>query len=63
MSQPVRQLRARNEDISPNDSARYTRDLLSQLKAIADEQGQTILAHLLTLASLEADALAKRDQA
>jgi hypothetical protein len=61
MNQPLRQPRAQNEDISPNQSARYTRDMLSQLKAIADEQGQTILAHLLTLASLEAEALAKRD--
>ncbi|HEY4123907.1 MAG TPA: hypothetical protein VGM36_04785 [Rhizomicrobium sp.] len=45
--------------ISPAESARYTRDMLGQLKAIAEEQGQTVLAHLLALASLEAGALAK----
>jgi len=34
--------------------------MLGQLKAIAEEQGQTILVHLLALASLEADALARQ---
>jgi hypothetical protein len=34
--------------------------MLGQLKAIAENQGQAVLAHLLALASLEADALAKQ---
>jgi hypothetical protein len=58
MSQPLHRLPA--ETISPAESARYTREMLSQLKTIAEEQGQTVLAHLLALASLEAGALAKR---
>lgn len=60
MNQPFRHPTPEPSDISPAESARYTRDMLSQLKAIADEQGQNILAHLLALASMEADALAKQ---
>ena len=60
MNQPFRNPAPQPSDISPADSARYTRDMLGQLKAIAEEQGQTILAHLLALASLEADALTKQ---
>ncbi|HTO42074.1 MAG TPA: hypothetical protein VL026_13960 [Rhizomicrobium sp.] len=51
---------AHSRAITPADSARYTRDMLGQLKAIADEQGQKVLAHLLSLASMEADALQKQ---
>ena len=58
MNQPLHRLPVGT--ISPAESARYTREMLSQLKAIADEQGQTVLAHLLALASLEAGALAKQ---
>jgi hypothetical protein len=60
MNQPLRHPSPEPSDISPADSARYTRDMLGQLKAIAEEQGQTVLAHLLALASLEADALARQ---
>lgn len=60
MNQPLRHPSTQPSDISPAESARYTRDMLGQLKAIAEEQGQTILVHLLALASLEADALARQ---
>lgn len=59
MNQHLRQPDLHSQEISPADSARYTRDMLSQLKAMADRQGQTVLAHLLALATLEAAALAK----
>jgi hypothetical protein len=60
MNRPLRQPRPdQSDDISPTESARYTRDLLTQLKSIAEDQGQSALAHLLALASLEAEALAK----
>ena len=60
MNQPLRHPSPEPIDISPAQSARYTQEMLGQLKAIAEEQGQTVLAHLLALASLEADALARR---
>lgn len=47
--------------ISPADSASYTRDILESLRRIAQGQGQTLLAHLLGLASQEAKSWA--DQA
>lgn len=59
MNQPLRHPSSRPLDISPAESAEYTKDMLTQLKAMAEKQGQTILAHLLALAALEADALAK----
>lgn len=60
MNTPFHQPDTRTPAITPADSARYTRDMLGQLKVIADGQGQKVLAHLLTLASMEADALQKR---
>ena len=43
-----------DEPISPQDSARYTVDLLENLRKIARRQGHDILAHLLELAQVEA---------
>ena len=43
------------------DTARYTHDLLESLRKMAAGQGHALLAHLLTLAALEAGAIA--DQA
>lgn len=60
MNQQLRHSGPYSGEISPVESARYTRDILGQLKSIAEKQGQTVLAHLLALASLEADALHKR---
>jgi len=48
--------------ISPEDSARYTRELLESLKKIALSQGQTLLAHLLGLAAVEAKHLSDQAQ-
>ena len=43
--------------ISAVDSARYTLDMLENLRKIAARQGQGILAHLLELAQAEARLL------
>lgn len=40
--------------VSPAESARYTLDLLDDLRKIAQRQGQGMLAHLLELAQAEA---------
>jgi hypothetical protein len=45
--------------ITPQDTARYTAELIESLKKIALQQGQGLLAHLLDLAALEAKSLAK----
>jgi hypothetical protein len=42
------------ERISPLDSARYTIDMLENLRKIARKQGHDLLAHLLELAQMEA---------
>jgi hypothetical protein len=63
MNQPLLRSSSRPAEISPIESARYTRDMLGQLKDMAEKQGQTILAHLLALAMLEADALSGRGKA
>jgi hypothetical protein len=42
--------------LTPAETARYTRDLLESLRKIASGQGQTLLAHLLGLAAVEAKA-------
>ena len=49
--------------LTPEQSARYTRDLIESLRKIALQQGQSLLAHLLGLAAMEAKALADRDYA
>ena len=43
--------------ISAVDSARYTLDMLENLRKIAARQGQGVLAHLLELAQAEARLL------
>jgi len=43
------------------ETARYTRDLIESLRKIAQQQGQSLLAHLLGLAAIEARALAEGD--
>jgi hypothetical protein len=47
---------------TPADTARYTRDLLESLRKMAVGQGHTLLAHLLTLAALEAGSIADQAQ-
>ena len=49
--------------LSPADTARYTRDLIESLRKIALQQGQSLLAHLLELAAMEAKAQAETDYA
>lgn len=48
--------------VSPGDSARYTREMLESLRKIAVTQGQSTLAHLLSLAALEAKFLSDQAQ-
>ncbi|MBV9540817.1 MAG: hypothetical protein JO167_06070 [Alphaproteobacteria bacterium] len=50
------------EQISAADSAGYTRDLLESLKKIAEGQGQSLLAHLLHMASTEAKYQSRQAQ-
>jgi len=45
--------------ITPEETARYTAELLESLKKIALRQDQALLAHLLDLAALEAKSLAR----
>jgi hypothetical protein len=45
--------------LSPEETARYTAELLDSLRKIALKQGQALLAHLLELAAFEAKALGK----
>lgn len=42
---------------SPYETARYTHEMLESLREIAIGQQQTLLAHLLHMAALEAEAL------
>lgn len=49
--------------LTPAETARYTRDLIESLRRIASQQGQSLLAHLLELAAIEAKALGEGDQA
>jgi hypothetical protein len=46
-------------EISPLETARYTADLLENLRKIAARQGLGILAHLLELAQAEARMVAR----
>jgi hypothetical protein len=39
------------------DTVRYTRDMLLGLRQMAEKQGNPVLAHLLALALMEAEAL------
>ena len=48
---------------TPAETARYSRDLIESLRKIAYQQGHSLLAHLLELASIEAKALADRHYA
>ena len=48
--------------LSPIETALYTRDILENLRKMADKQGQTLLSHLLELASLEAKFLTLQSQ-
>ncbi len=48
--------------VRPQDTARYTREMLESLRKIAIGQGQGLLAHLLGLAALEAKHLSDQVQ-
>jgi hypothetical protein len=45
--------------LPPAETARYSKDLLDSLRKIALQQGQSLLAHLLSLAAQEAKALSE----
>jgi hypothetical protein len=45
--------------ISPLESARYTSDLLENLRKMASGQSHVVLAHLLELAQMEARIIAR----
>jgi hypothetical protein len=47
------------EGISPVESARYTVDMLQNLRKMAAGRGQAVLAHLLELATAEARMLVR----
>ncbi len=47
------------DPISAMESARYTADLLENLRKIAAQMGQPVLAHLLELAQAEARMLTR----
>ncbi|OJT95108.1 MAG: hypothetical protein BGN82_06110 [Alphaproteobacteria bacterium 65-7] len=49
--------------LSPAESARYTLDLLDDLRKIAQRQGQGMLAHLLELAQAEARIVIREQEA
>ena len=46
-------------EMSPAETAQYTKETLESLRKIALRQGQFLLAHLLELAVVEAKALAQ----
>ena len=46
-------------EISPAETAQYTKDTLESLRKIALQQRQVLLAHLLELAVVEAKALSQ----
>ena len=48
--------------LSPIETAAYTRDILENLRKMADKQDQTLLSHLLELAALEAKFLTLQSQ-
>ena len=48
--------------ISPEESARYTAEMLESMRKIAARQGQLLLAHLLELAQAEARILIRAPQ-
>jgi len=48
--------------VNPQESARYTREMLESLRKIALSQGQGLLAHLLGLAAVEAKHLGDQAQ-
>jgi hypothetical protein len=50
------------EQLSPIETALYTRDMLENLRKTADKQGQVLLSHLLELAALEAKFLSLQSQ-
>jgi hypothetical protein len=46
----------RSDGFSPTETARYTFDMLESLRKLALNQRQSLLAHLLSLAAMEAKA-------
>jgi len=44
----------RLDGLSPSETARYTFEMLESLRKVALGQNQSLLAHLLSLAALEA---------
>ena len=48
--------------LTPPETARYIRDLVESLRKIALGQGHTLLAHLLSLAAMEAKMLGDQAQ-
>jgi hypothetical protein len=56
MSRPILARGNTAHALTPAETAKYTEELLESLKKIATRQGQTLLAHILELAELEARA-------
>ncbi|HWD28221.1 MAG TPA: hypothetical protein VG387_13705 [Rhizomicrobium sp.] len=48
--------------VTPSESARYTGEMLESLKKIAIKQNHGLLAHLLSLAAMEARYLGDQAQ-
>ena len=49
----------RRDDFSPSETARYTFEMLESLRKLALNQQQSLLAHLLGLAAMEAKSQAE----
>lgn len=48
--------------LSPAETALYTRDILENLRKMAEKQGQMLLCHLLDMAAKEAKFLGTQSQ-
>ena len=53
----------RLDGFSPTETARYTFEMLESLRKLALNQHQSLLAHLLSLAALEAKSQAEAHEA
>jgi hypothetical protein len=53
----IREKASQAPPVTTLDTVRYTKDMLLGLRQMAEKQGNPVLAHLLALALMEAEAL------
>jgi hypothetical protein len=53
----IREKASQAPQVTTLDTVRYTKDMLLGLRQMAEKQGNPVLAHLLALALMEAEAL------